>query len=181
MRRLLLLFALLIFLLPAAAYADDEPVVASENGPPIAALAIADYYGMSVEDVISLNEAGIGYGLLFKLLHLVESGEMTTEELRAWATGEPRRGWGVWVRLAKSSGRQRDNLGQAVKRYVQAHGGALDDGEERGGPPHTPPGHGGTPPGLSKKENKGVPPGHTNGHPGRGRGRGNGQGQGTAP
>jgi hypothetical protein len=113
--------------------AEEEDAKAEGEDPNKAAQAIADAFGVPVEEVLALHEDGIGFGALFKLYKLAEAKDMTVQDLIA-EIEEDGGGWAFGKRFreltdeewARTEGLPK-NLGQAISGK---HGEGDDDETE---------------------------------------------------
>ncbi len=174
MKKIVLLLTLFLLLLPTAVFAqeggEEEPAPATESTIPAPTLAIAAHYALDVAAVQSLQQAGIGYGLMFKLLPLVQSGEMTVEEIIAWKSGESQ-GMGALLKLGRVHLTRGENLGSVMRAYAHARREERRNQQGEGSPEE------GSEQGNGRPEHAG-PPDHAQGQ-GQGNGNGNqGNGQG---
>ncbi len=154
MRGLLFVFVLfLAVVVPAVAVAQEEDEEADVM--PLPALAIAAYYDYDLETIGELHEAGMGYGLIFHIMPLLLTDQVTVQELVEWQDGGS--GWGILIKAARATRTTRANLGTAIREYkgVQRaergnQPGRVDEEEIFASPAETsrrgPPAHAGPPP-----------------------------------
>ena len=120
------------------------------------AQAIADTFGVTVDEVLALHDSGLGFGAIFKLYLLAAAGDTTVEALQSAAEGDGGFAFGKLFKeeadgvSALSAGEDGipKNLGQAVSdgenddegADVAADGDGDDDGSH--GPPDHASAHG---------------------------------------
>src|SRR3990172_4116702 len=136
--------------------ADGEANGGEGGDTPRVAQAIADTFGVTVDEVLALHDSGLGFGAIFKLYLLAAAGDTTVEALQSAAEGDggfafgklfKEEADGVSALLAGEDGIPK-NLGQAVSdgenddegADVAADGDGDDDGSH--GPPDHAAAHG---------------------------------------
>lgn len=158
------------------------------------AIAIANYFDLTPEQVIALHQDGLGFGEIARAYFLAQelaadgdpSNDMTAEQILA--LHQSGQGWGnIVAQLGLPRGNSQRNLGQIMSGRKQRNDAGEDDsgattgatnttGVDKPGQEHGPPV---VPPGQQKDKGKDQPKPHqNNGNGGNGNGHGNGGGNG---